>query len=188
MCKYFVSCIVLFSVLSCTSHQEKNNSAMGNDGTENTAAARGIADDYLTVDKDSVLIPSFAVEINLSGKATEKLLKEKESMLVTAWFSGMPKDTTSKEFREWGEMFIRSFSIELDTGRIARFEGVKFSKSIYELLEGKDIKVLVNVYSGRKSSPDNLLDCEILSERISTVKERTMLLSGKLISEADSLQ
>lgn len=109
-------------------------------------------------------------------------------MLVTAWFSGMPKDTTSKEFREWGEMFIRSFSIELDTGRIARFEGVKFSRAIYDSLADRDIKVLVNVYSGRRSSPDNLLDGEIVSEKISTVKGKTMRLAAKLISESASPQ
>ncbi len=190
MCKYAVPCIVLFSFLSCVSHQEKNDSTIGKDGVENPASvtASGVAENYLTADTDSVLIPSFAVEVSLSEKATEKLLAERESMLVTAWFSGIPKDTASKEFREWGEVFIRSFSVELDTGHIARFDGVKFSRAIYDSLASKDIRVLVNIYSGRKSSPDNLLDCEILSERMSAIKGRTLQLAGKLISEADSLQ
>lgn len=184
MRKHVLYCIVLFSFLSCAPHQDKSQAAAGNTGTGKTAEAPGPDENYLMADNDSVLIPSFNVAVKLSEKAEEKILNAKESILVTAWFSGLPRDTSSKEFREWGEVFIRSFSVELDTGRTARFEGLKFSRAVYDSLAGKDIKVLVSVYSGRKAFPDNLLDCEILSEKMSAVKGRTMQLPGKLISES----
>jgi hypothetical protein len=165
---------------------------MGDGATQNektVSATPGTAvQDYLVIIGDSVLVPAFAVEAKLSSPADSKLQEARETLIVTAWFSGIPKDTSSKEFREWGEIFIKSHSIELDTGHIARFEGMKFPKALYDSLAGKDIRVLVNIYSGRRSTPDNLLDCEILSEKMSVVKGRTMQLSGKLISEADSLQ
>ena len=64
---------------------------------------------------------------------------------------------------------------------------IKCSKAKYDSLADKDIRVLVNIYSGRRSTADNLLDCAILSQKMSVVKGRTIPLTGKLISETDTL-
>ena len=134
-----------------------------------------------------MLIPSFAIEVDLSAKASEKLLRDKETIVVDAWFTGMPKDTSSKEYADMGHLSVQSASVELSNSRVARFEGIKFSKAKYDSLADKDIRVLVNIYSGRRSTADNLLDCAILSQKMSAVKGRTIPLTGKLISETDTL-
>jgi hypothetical protein len=190
MTKYALSGIVLFSVLSCGSRQDTGNPVTTvKDSAQNRAAspAAAIVADYFVVDKDSMLIPSFAIEVNLSAKASEKLLKDKETIVVDAWFTGSPKDTSSKEYADIGHLFIQSASVELSNSRVARFEGVKFSKARYDSLADKDIRVLVNIYSGRRSTADNLLDCAILSQKMSAVKGRTIPLTGKLISETVTL-
>ena len=151
-------------------------------------AAATTSQEYLVVSGDSVLLPAFAVEAQLSKAAIEKLREKRETVIVNARFSGIPKDTASKEFREWGEMLVKSHSIELDTAYTARFEGIRFPKKLYDLLLEKDIRVMVHIYSGRRTTTDNLLDAGILSGKMSAVKGRTLQLPGKLISEADSRQ
>ena len=92
--------------------------------------------------------------------------------MIDALFTGDPRDTTTKEFAEMGELFINTKRIELSNSRIASFEGIKFSKARYDSLANKDIRVLINVFSGRRSTQDNLLDCAILAEKMSVVKGR----------------
>lgn len=81
-------------------------------------------------------------------------------------------------------MFMTKKDIEL-TGdnRIARFEGLKFSKAAYEKLADKDISMLINIYSGRKSSDNNLLDCGIMEDKASKFRNKRFTLGCKLIEE-----
>lgn len=170
-------------LLSCASPQPGEAEKSGADSSRIVSSVA----DYLKADGDSLIIPSFTIEVNLSALANAKLASDKETMIVAAWFSGQPKDSTSKEYVETGAMFVKSSEIELSNSRIANFEGIKFSKAKYDSLANKDIRVLINIFSGRKSSPDNLLDCEILTDKMSAVKGQKFVLAGKLISEADSL-
>lgn len=169
---------------SCASHQQ----TPGNSEKSNADSVQKVAagDEYLKAEGDSLVIPSFSIEVKLSPKAEAKLLAGKETVIVAAWFSGLPKDTMSKEYAESGAMFIKSSEIELSNTRTANFDGIKFSRAAYDSLASKDISVLVNVFSGRKSSPDNLLDCAIVSDKMSVVKGQKFVLTGKLIAEADS--
>ena len=96
-------------------------------------------------------------------------------------------DCSPEIAHEWGELPLLSANIELSTGRIARFEGLKFPKSLYDSLAGTDISVLINVCSARRATPDNLLDGGIRSEKMSAVKDSTIVLPVKLINETDSL-
>ena len=152
------------------------------------AADTTVYADYLTVMNDSVQIPSFSIQVSLTKTANEKLIHDKETIIVSALFSGSPKDTLSKEYREMGEMFITEARMELDSSRLATFTGVRFSRARYDSLADKDIRLLINIFSGRHSGPDNLLDCNILEEKMSAVKGRTFVLTGKLINEAGSLK
>jgi len=186
-----MAAVCLMAILfSCTSNEGKNSGAIadsvGNHAVLNGDTAGGMG--YLTMDKDSLLIPSFKIEISLSGQANEKLNRSKETIIVAAWFSGVPKDTTSKEYAESGEMFLASAKVELSNSRVASFEGIRFSKAAYDSLADKNISVLINVFSGRRTTQDNLLDCNILSEKMSAVKGQKFVLTGKLIGESDSLQ
>jgi hypothetical protein len=42
---------------------------------------------------------------------------------------------------------------------------------------------LINVYSGRKSSPDNLLDCGIYEGPLKAVQSQSIPISCKIIGE-----
>ena len=89
---------------------------------------------YLEMDCDSVLIPAFEIEVSLSPNAEKKLKEENETVIVSAMFSGIPKDTTSEEYLIWGQMGINDFKIELANQRLARFEKVRFHSSVLNKL------------------------------------------------------
>ena len=137
--------------------------------------------EYFKVVGDSAEIPSFQIEVRLSEKAEKKLKDKKESVIVTAYFSGTPKDST--KYMEDGEYAVGEHSIELTDSRIARFQGVKISKKMYESLFNLDIQLLINVYSGRRSSKMNFLDVRTLQKSISEFKDQKFVLTGTLIGE-----
>ena len=146
---------------------------------------------YLKIVGDSVEIPSFEIALKLSDKAEEKLKADNESIVVMAYFTYYQEDhiypDKYKDFLDYrGELSLISYQIELTDQRLAIFKNVKFSKDLYDLFgENKDIDVLINVFSGRKSSIYNLLHCDILQDAMSEIKENRHTLNGKLIYNDD---
>ena len=128
---------------------------------------------------DSVLLPEFDVEISLSEKALTRL--EKESIIVQAYFSGQPIDTSSQEYLEEGSITVGSNEVELWNSNIAKFRNVKISKAAYDKLSDKNFEVLINVYSGRHTTTDNLISCGIIQENIDLIKGKKHLIKGDLI-------
>jgi hypothetical protein len=182
----FLPAIVL---ISCSSPGNQKQS-----GDEKPATDSGIVvkktdnkptslDDAYKPIGDSLEIPSFDIQVQLSDRAEQKLKDKKESIIVTAYFSGIPKDTTIKAYREEGVWSVASGSVELTSSRVAKMEGIKISKKDFDQLANKDINLLINIYSGRRSTPDNILDCDILEKPISQVMGQQFTIKGKLIGE-----
>jgi hypothetical protein len=146
------------------------------------AGSKGEISDIYTEEGDNVVIPTFEIEVSNSPKADQTLGKQKETILVAAFFAGEPSDDKDRD--EDGQLFITKKEIEL-TGknRIARFEGLKFPKKLYDKLADKDINLLINVYSGRKASEDNLLSCGIMEAKVSKLVNKRFTLGCKLIAE-----
>ena len=186
MIKYSTSLLLILLFSSCASHQGHNNEPLvkdsANDNISKKQDSLAISDPgYFKLYGDSMIIPSFEIEVSLSEKANAKLKADKETIIVSAIFSGIPKDTTSEDYRKTGEFGLGFHNIELVESRIAKFEGIKFSKSLYDSLADKDIQLLINIFSGRKSTRDNLLNCDILQDKMSNIKGRKFTLKGKLI-------
>lgn len=171
----------LLIIISCTSAEKKDKQPADSTANANTVTNTTIPQTQTS--SDSVEVPPFDIQLQLSDKAEKTLRQKKETVIVMAYFLGIPKDTTSKEYMESGEKGLGSRSIELTTGRTAKFSGVKVAKKDIEQLKDPDYDVLVNIYSGRRSSENNLLDCEIIEDAISKVKGKTHVLKGKMIGE-----
>jgi hypothetical protein len=142
--------------------------------------------DYLMETGDSIEIPEFEVSIDLSDNAEQKLASDHESIIVMAFFTGIPLDkipAKHKDKLDADELFLRSYSVELTDKRTAIFKGIKFHKELYSLLADTDIDLLINVYSGRRAGPYNILSCDILQDKMSNVAGKTFTLTGKLINE-----
>jgi hypothetical protein len=139
---------------------------------------------YLLFDKDSITIQPFEIEIKLIPKAEERI-KGKETIIVAVYFNGIPKDSSNAQLSEDGSFSVAWATKEIVAGQIAKFEGIKFSREIYDQLADKDVDCTVNIYSGRRSSPDNLLDANAIFEKISNIVNQRLTTNCKLIDEND---
>ncbi|MBI1224370.1 MAG: hypothetical protein GC192_03955 [Bacteroidetes bacterium] len=134
---------------------------------------------------DSLVIPTFEVEVMKSPKAAADMKKRNETVIVSAMFYGEPLDPKEKAKGEDGQISVLNKDLELTgTGRIARFEGLKFHKNLLKKIEGGDINLLINVYSGRKSSEDNLLACGLVDAKASNFGDHRYLVACPLITES----
>ena len=112
--------IAVVFLLSCSSHKEEKK----NDAPAKNDSVALNSNDYLQITGDSVEIPSFEIEVSFSPKAEEKLKTMKETIIVAAYFSGIPKDTTLKDYLKYGEIAITSNERELSDNRVAKFEEI----------------------------------------------------------------
>ena len=181
--------ILLGLFLACNNNQAKTDNTNSTDKSEQDSSSTTNVDKSEAVEEDalgfkiigdSVVIPSFEIEIKLSEKAEAKLKADNETIIVAAYFSGEPMPEASDADKD-DIYYLPTHEIELSDTRVARFDNAKFAKYSYNLLENKDISVLINVYSGRRSSENNILDCGILEEPISKVKGKRFTIEGKLI-------
>jgi hypothetical protein len=186
MFKLSVLCACTVFLISCGSNERKKSADTKSDTAQKVITGDTTLTDlgYFRIEGDSLVIPSFDVEIVLSAKANAKLKSKKETIIIAAYFSGQPKDTTTKEYMQSGEMgLVQSVKELKGDERTATIEGAKFPKALYDSLADKDIQMLINVYSGRRSTNVNLLDCDILQDKMSVLKGKKFTLKGKLIGE-----
>lgn len=162
-------------MISC--NQSKKENLKITEKTENEIAKSDI---------DSIIVPAFEIKLNLTEKAEKKLKDENESVIIDVEFIGEPNKriVQTKKYEiydENGDLTIGSKRVELERERRFKFENCKVSKNLLQLLKNKTYEVRINVFSGRKSSEDNLLDCDFLQENIELIKNKEITLNGKLI-------
>ncbi len=182
--KKFSILILFFTLLllSCSNNERQN----GNNQSADTAtvARPGNSDTltqagYLKIDKDSVTVLPFEIEVVLSTKAKNKIVNSKETIIVNVSLTGTPKDSTL--LAEDGQFYVATLEKEISYGQPAKFDNIKFPRKTFDQLTDKDVHVSAFVYSGRKSSPDNLLNCSIVADDLSKVANKKLTITGKLI-------
>ena len=175
-----IKSVVMFSGL-CLSAYACNNSTSEQQREDKTEITHLV--DSFTYSKDSATLPGFEIEVQLSKKAEDTLKALHESVIVKAYFSGIPKDTTSEEYEEMGYISIGDHEIELRDVRMAKFMHIALSRKDIELLKDKNFEVLINVFSGHRATDVNLLNVDILQKSIDSVAGKHFVLKGKLIGE-----
>jgi hypothetical protein len=186
--KTIITLSALFYLSSCGMHTKKDENETNNTSTNKVLANSGEAEkkpmniNFIYVG-DSVVIPTFEIEIQLDESAEKKIQSENESIIVQAYFSGIPKDTTIEEYSEWDKLKIGSYRIELYDTRVALFENVKLPRKVLNELQDTNFEILINVFTGRKSSMYNLISCISLQEGIESLKGKRHIIKGKLIPE-----
>ena len=90
-----------------------------------------------------------------------------------------------------GEVGLGQANTEVAPGEIAKFGPVKLKQDALKQIDKSGIQLLINVYSGRKSSPNNLLDCGIYEDALEPVEDKTIPITCKLtavwLTAGDSL-
>jgi hypothetical protein len=128
--------------------------------------------------------PGFDVRVTLSEKAEAKFAASKETIIVAGYLSGDPKKQAAKKYvDEMGQVGLGTIKTEIQPGQIAHFADVKVKKDAFAQIDINGPQLLINVYSGRKSSKDNLLDCGIYEGALKPVGGTTIPIACKLIGE-----
>ena len=170
--------LIILSVInsSCNNNSKNNNTKKVELKSDNIKKQKP---EQLKIIGDSIEIPAFGIELNFSKKAEEKLIKDNETVIVSADIFGEPKSDPNKE----GPITLASSEIELTDKRKAIFNKMKIPKSIYNSLKNYKIWITIEVVSGRKSINENFLDTDFLEDDVEKVINKNFVLNGKLIGE-----
>ncbi len=136
---------------------------------------------------------AFTVEITLSPAARERLATQHESLIASADYFGYPSAQAQAQHVPGSEnpwLTLHRAQIELEGAQLdgtptARFPAVTFDTKPLAWTDAPDApQVNINVYSGRRSSPDNLLECGMFQGTLAVASRAPIRLSCSLIAEA----
>lgn len=132
--------------------------------------------------------PKFSVVVTLSAEALADLTMRHEQVTVSAYYSGEPTPEAEKKklANEIGEIDLGDETLTRPiTGATETFA---FAGKTFQAKKTKWIKpgtagVLINVYSARKSTDDNLLDCGLFQDKVALANAKPIEIACKLIGE-----
>lgn len=128
--------------------------------------------------------PGFTVAMTYSDSAKKTLLDRKETVIVAGYLDGFPAPGAQKKYIDKeGKVGLDDITKEVLPGQNATFETIKIKKEMLLQLDTQGPQLLINVYSGRKSSENNLLDCGIYEGSLQSVEGKTIPIACKLIGE-----
>jgi len=126
----------------------------------------------------------FAITLTYSKKAMDTLVARKETVIVAAYVTGFPKPGTPKKLvGEDGSLDIGGAKQEVAPGANASFGKIALDPKSLRYADQRGAQLLVNVYSGRKSSPNNLLDCGIYEGPLKDAQGKSLPIACKIIGE-----
>jgi len=82
-----------------------------------------------------------------------------------------------------GQIGLGEIKSEIQPGDVAHFGEIKMKKDALAQIDINGPQLLINVYSGRRSSKNNLLDCDIYEDALRPILGTTIPISCKLIGE-----
>ncbi len=124
---------------------------------------------------------AFKATLAYTKEAARRLEKSGEGVVVDAYWYGAPTPAHRRDADQIGQIVVDRFRRVLsprtrDVLIAARDER---SRRI-EWLVNRRVLVNVNVYSARRTSPDNLLDCTFFDDTVALAREGVHLRCGLL--------
>ena len=130
--------------------------------------------------------PPFKVAVSLTPKAAARLAHPHETIVVSAYVYGeaTPKGVKRHLADEMDQIdFGKEQYIEIPGAGVAQVPGVRYDKTKLAYIDGGKLLVLVNVYSGRRSAKDNLIECGIFEDSVALAAKAPIPIACKLIGE-----
>lgn len=132
--------------------------------------------------KNLLLTPSFSIRLALSKKAERRLRKTDETIIVATYLTGLPKNEKIASDGSLEQLNLSTQEIELSwQDEVAVFEDLKVSPETFKTLADTNYRVLVNVYSGRKSHDRNILTGDVLEGTVDEIIGKEHLLKVDLL-------
>jgi hypothetical protein len=127
----------------------------------------------------------FGVNVQLSEAASKNLIDNKETIIVSGDFTGHPKQGTETRYLDIksGDVVLGDVKQEIRPGETAIFDQLNLNRDALARIESQSPHILINVYSGRRSSKDNLLDCDYYDGSFESVRGRTIDIRCQMIEE-----
>jgi hypothetical protein len=137
------------------------------------------------VDQQKNIDAPFSVKLQLSEGARKKLIDSKETIIVAGYFTGHPKEGTEAKYLDIksGEVSLGGVRQEILPGEAAVFNQLNLNSDAASQVDSHGPQILINVFSGRRSSKDNLLVCDYYEGGIESLRGRTILIPCQLIAE-----
>ena len=133
--------------------------------------------------QDQPFILAFDVRITLSDLAAERLRSTREGIVVSAYYTGEPLPSGENRANQIGTIVLGSENREVIGGEgLVRITGRKIDPRRLEWIKGP-VLLNVNVYSARRTNPDNILACDFFDGKLSSAVRKTPTLHCTLIEE-----
>lgn len=190
MSRFFVFMLAIIAAVGCNSsassdQYQPQDSLLGLDSSVNSKGGLIKAGNYFLFEGDSVVVIPFKISIQLSDKAKRRIVDSNETIVISAFLDGVPKDSANKLIAEDGMFYLGETRKEISFGQVATIDNLKFPRKLYDQLAQSDVQLTVNVFTGRRSSKDNLITGDFLSGQVSTIVKKEFTLNYKLIYEDD---
>ena len=132
----------------------------------------------------TVEFSGFTIHITYSAKALQTLQSRHETVIAAAYLLGHPKPHAPKRLiDEEGRIDFDTLHREILPGADAVFTSFTLDKTTLGYLDAQGPQLLINVYSGRKSSQFNLLACGLYEGSLAKVANQTLQIACNLIGE-----
>jgi hypothetical protein len=124
----------------------------------------------------------FVVDVTLSPKAAALLHAKNEGIKVSAEYMGDPVAGKEAKASGGGEIELGNEIVTIPgasgraviTGKNVHASGIPWVK---------EFDVNINVFTARRSSPDNLIACDFFQDAVTKAQARPLAISCKLIRE-----
>jgi len=136
-----------------------------------------------SVAQSTATASSFDVQISLSQKAQAKLESLSEGIVIAATYSANPASDREPHANQIGQIDLGHETVEI-SGRpqFVHIAGPHFAKSLLAETRGP-VLLNVNVYSARRSGPDNILNCDFFDGNLQQAVREPLTLHCSLIAE-----
>jgi hypothetical protein len=137
------------------------------------------------VDRADAASSQFTVKVELSEAARKKLTDNSETIIVAGYFTGHPRQGTEAQYLDIksGDVILGDVKQEVRPGETAIFKELNLNPDAIARIDSKGPHILINVFSGRRSSKNNLLDCGYYDGDFESVRGREILIRCQLIQE-----
>jgi hypothetical protein len=133
--------------------------------------------------QDQPIIFAFDVRITLSDLAAERLKTTREGIVVSAYYTGEPLPSAENRANQIGTIDLGTENREvIGAEGLVRITGKKVDLRRLEWIKGS-VLLNVNVYSARRTNPDNILSCDFFDGKLSSAVRKTPVLHCTLIEE-----
>lgn len=125
------------------------------------------------------------INVSLSKKAAAKLAADKEGIAAFASYYGDPSKKGQKHADEMGQIDLSPTDewVEISgKGGPIHISGKLVDQKLLQWVDGP-IKINVNVISGRKSSSNNILTCDLIDGPLSEAQKAPLAVHCGLITE-----